>query len=139
MAERKEVKVGVQRGGGPPPGYRWTVLILNLAFDEAQDILNEDQYQHMALQIKELAREVDPTHSETASVDAVEDFHELRDKGGVLGNLNVRVFFYLDKPRSALVVLGVIKKQNDGPTPKGDKKRMARRLRKYVKGEFEGP
>jgi hypothetical protein len=132
----KNLKVGVQRGGGPPPGYKWTVWIADVAYHEARKFLNTDQYQHIAMQIKELAREDDPTHSEIASVDAIEDFHELRDKGGLLGGMNVRVFFYLDKPKKALVILGAIKKQNDGPTPKPDKIRIARRLRKYRNGEF---
>ncbi len=132
-----EVKIGVQRGGGPPPGYRWTVLVLDIAYSEARKFLNEDQYQHMAMQVKELAREHDPTHSSLVSVDAVDDFHELRDKGGILCGLNVRVFFFLDKRISALVVLGAIKKQNDGPTPIGDRKRMARRKRKYLQGDFD--
>jgi hypothetical protein len=135
----KEVKVGVEEGSGPPPGYRWTVLILDIAFEEAMNFLNEGQYQHMAMQVKDLARDVDPTHSRTASVDAVGDFHELRDKGGVLGGMNVRVFFYLDKSKTALVVLGAIKKQNDGPTPIGDRKRIDRRLRKYINGDYGGP
>ena len=72
----------------------------------------------------------------TNDVRPIEGFHELRDKGGILGNLNVRVFFTLQKSESALVVLGVIKKQNDGPTPAGDKIRMRRRMRKYVNGEY---
>lgn len=134
-----DVKVGVRRGRGPAPGYRWDVLILDIAYAEARKFLNDDQYQHVAMQVKELAREVDPTHSATASIDAVEDFHELRDKGGILGGLNVRVFFFLDKARHALVVLGAIKKPNDGPTPKPDKIRMARRKRRYLNGDFNGP
>jgi hypothetical protein len=138
MAER-EIKIGVQQGGGPRPGYRWAVHILDMAYDEARDFLNEDQYQHVAMQVKDLARDQDPTHSMTQSIDAIEDYHELRDKGGILGNLNVRVFFYLDRAKSALVILGATKKQNDGPTPPGDKIRMSRRLRKYLRGEFEGP
>jgi hypothetical protein len=133
----KKVKVGVQRGGGPHPGYRWSVLILDDAFKEAMDFLSDDQYQHLAMQFKELATERDPTHSPTASIDAIEDFHELRDKGGILGNLNVRVFFYLDKAERAIVVLGAIKKQNDGPTRIGDKVRMRRRLRRYRSGELD--
>jgi phage-related protein len=51
--------------------------------------------------------------------------------------MNVRVFFFVHKPRSAIVVLGAIKKQNDGPTPKGDKIRMARRMRMYLNGDFD--
>jgi hypothetical protein len=134
-----ELKVGVHKGDGPPPGYVWTVLMPNIAFAESRKFLNSEQYEHMAMQVKELARENDPTHSKTASVDAIEDFWELRDKGGVLGGINVRVFFLIDKTKQALVVLGAIKKQNDGPTPKGDKMRMARRKRKYLAGDFPGP
>jgi len=135
---KRGAKVGVRKGGGPPPGNRWEVLILDIAHGEAMDFLTEDQYQHLALQFRELAREVDPTHSVTASVDAIEDFHELREKGGILGGMNVRVFFFVHKPGSALVVLGAIKKQNDGPTPRGDKARMARRKRKYLSGDYDG-
>lgn len=135
----KELKVGVEQGGGPLPGYRWTVLILDSAHHEAMGFLSRDQYQHIAMQIKELAKEDDPTHSATASVDAVEGFHELRDKGGILAGMNVRVFFYLDKPKDSLVILGAIKKQNDGPTPVGDRRRMNRRRRKYINGDYSGP
>ena len=42
----KDVKVGVSRAGGPPPGYRWAVHILNEAFDEVMKFLNEDQHSH---------------------------------------------------------------------------------------------
>ncbi len=134
-----EIKIGVEAGGGPPPGYCWGVYILDCAFDEAMGFLSADQYQHVAMQFKELARETDPTHPKSASVDAVEDFHELRDKGGILGGMNVRVFFDVDKSKQVLVILGAIKKQNDGPTPMGDKRRMARRKRKYRNGEYSGP
>ncbi len=133
---KKQVKIGVRRGGGPPPGYRWAVQILDIAHGEAMKFLTEDQYKHLAAQVKELARQDDPTHSDTISVDAIEDYHELRDKGGILGGLNVRVFFCLDKRRSWLVILGAIKKQNDGPTPQPDKIRMARRKRKFFAGEY---
>jgi hypothetical protein len=134
---KKPIEIGVQQGGGPPPGYRWAVKILDIAHDEARQFPNDDQYGHMASQVRQLAREPDPTHSPTQSVDAIEDYHELRDKGGVLGGMNVRVFFFLDKPRSSLVALGAIRKQNDGPTPKGDKIRMGRRKRLYLEGHFE--
>lgn len=135
--DHKPIKIGVKQGGGPPPGYLWNVDILDIAFEEAIGFLTDDQYAHLADQFKILAGERDPTHSVTQSVDAIENFHELRDKGGVLGSLNVRVFFYLDKSRSAIMILGAIQKQNSGPTPLGDKKRMSRRLRKYLAGEYE--
>jgi hypothetical protein len=136
---KKDVKVGVHEGGGPPPGYRWSVHVLQAAFVEANKFLCQDQYQHVAQQIKELAREDDPSHSLTQSIDAIEDFFELKDKWGILRNINLRVFFHLDSDRSILLVLGAINKKNDGPTPRGDKIRMRNRLRRYKRGEFQGP
>jgi hypothetical protein len=97
------------------------------------------KYHHVVEQVQELAREMDPTHPETQTVAQVEDFFELKDKGGPLGNINVRVFFILDKPRVAIVVLGAIFKQNNGQTPFGDKKRIGRRKRKYLAGDYGQP
>lgn len=36
----------------------------------------------------------------------------------------------------AIVVIGAIFKQNAGHTPYGDKKRMSRRMRKYLAGDY---
>ena len=139
--KRKSIKVGVGEGQGMPPGYAWSVWILDMAFDEAMGFLNPQQYQHLALQMQDLATHDDPTHSLTLSVKAMagEDFHELRDQGGVLGGMNVRVFYGIDKDSRAIVVLGCIKKQNDGRTPQGDLIRMRRRWRKYKNGDFGKP
>ena len=129
---RKPVKVGVHEGAGPPPGYVWCVDILDQAHGEAVDFLNEAQYAHLSKQVRELAKEDDPTHSETVDVRPVEDFHEIRDKGGVLKRLNVRVFFFVHRPKRAIVVLGAINKQNDGPTPLHTLILMRRRKRLYL-------
>jgi len=133
-----DVLVGVHRGDGDPP-YRWNVVILDLAYQDAMSFLDESQYRHIAEQVQELARELTPTHSQTQRVEKVDDFYELKDKGGPLGNINVRVFFILDKPRVAIAVLGAISKQNNGPTPFGDRRRIARRVRKYLAGDYGVP
>jgi hypothetical protein len=138
---RKGIKIGVKEGEGAPPGYQWSVWILDLGFREAVEFLNPAQYSHLTMQFKDLALHDDPTHSQTLSIRDMspEDFYELRDKGGVLGKLNVRVFFGVDKASRAIVVLGGIPKQNDGPTPKGDIIRMRRRWRKYQNGDCGRP
>lgn len=139
----KAVKVGVRLGAGPESGYAWDVWILELALQDAK-FLDEAQYAHVADQVRQLARERDPSHSRLQSVDAVEGYWELREKGGPLGRINVRVFFYMDKRsigrrrHHAIVILGTIKKENNGPTPAGDRLRMRRRLRKYLAGDY-GP
>jgi hypothetical protein len=135
MAER-ELKVGVWKGDGPAPGYLWNIAIIDFVFDEAMKFLDEAQYHHLAEQFKDLARTEYPSYSLTVSVDAVEDFYELRDKGGILRNLNVRVFYYIDKRTQTIVVVGAILKKNDGPTPQTVKVRIRRRVRDYLAGHF---
>jgi hypothetical protein len=130
--DRKPVKVGVKEGDGPPPGYQWNVDILDQAFDEGSSFLNQDQYDHLASQVKELARQQDPTHSDTIDVRPIEGFYEIRDKGGVLRKINARVFFFVHKPSRKIVILGTIKKENNGPTPNGDRISMRRRKRLYL-------
>lgn len=128
----KPVKQGVVIGGGPSPGYRWNVQVLDRAHDEAMRFLDEEQYDHMAGQVRELALEDDPTHCPTVDVQPIEDFHEIRDKGGILKSLNVRIFFFVDRPTRTIVVLGAIKKENNGPTPDHHKITMRRRKRLYL-------
>jgi hypothetical protein len=60
----KNVKVGVHRGDSEP-SFNWNVLILDMAFEEAMGFLDEAQYQHVATQVQELARELDPTRPVT--------------------------------------------------------------------------
>ena len=134
---RKPVKVGVKVGGGPAPGYKWNVEILDVAYKEAMGFLDDDQYDHLANQVKELASGDDPTHSETISIDQIEEFHELRDWGGILHPFSVRVFFGVDKEKRSIVILGTLKKQNNGATPAGDKIVMRRRWRNCLKGEYD--
>jgi hypothetical protein len=136
---RKQLKVGVWEGGGPPPGYKYTVLYPDIAFDEAMKILTPDQYSHEAELFKDLAEHDDPTHSTTQRVEAVDEFWELKDKGGILGKINLRCFFYVDKTNSVLLVLGAIKKGNEDQPPKSVRIRMRRRLRKYLNGEWQLP
>jgi hypothetical protein len=133
----KDVKIGVREGQESEDGpYLWSVMVLDLAFREAMKFLDGDQYAYVADQVKALATEHDPTHSVLCSVDAIEDFHELREKHGPLGNINVRIFFFVHKPRKWIVVLGAIKKTNNGPTPLGARVTMRRRKRLFIAGTF---
>lgn len=133
--ERKEIKVGV-RQGGQPPAYLWNGYVLDVGYRDAEKLFSRSQYRHLVMQLQELAREADPSHSRTVDVRPIEDFYELRERGGVLANLNARVFFGIDKEARALVILGAINKQNNGPTPDGDRIRMRRRWRKYRNGDY---
>lgn len=132
---KQPLKIGVRAGAGDPP-FLWTVAVLQVAFDEALSFLGVDQYRRLARQFQELASQGDPTHSDTISLDKIEDFYELRDWGGILSPHNVRVFFGIDNALKRIVTLGVFNKRNDGSTPKGTVVTMRARWRKYRNGEF---
>lgn len=136
MPNPDKVKTLAVKGGGPPPGFAWNVKGLDLAEREARETLEPKHYRHIKFAFQELAREKTPSHTAVCDVKPIEDFFELRDCGGVLGNKNVRVFFGLDKDSSSIVILGTILKKNDGQTRQGDKIRMRRRWRKYKAGDF---
>lgn len=112
------------------------VGIIDFVFDEAVKLVGERGYDHLALQIKELALQDDPKHSDTIDVRPIEDFLALRDGGAPFGGANIRVFYGIDDERRSIIPLGVIKKQNNGHTPLGDKVRMRRRWRNYWRGEY---
>ena len=139
MPEKPEVKIGVNEGGGEPPGFIWSVWVLNSANSEIRKTFSAPAVEHLILQMEHLADEVSPSRSVTLSIDKIEEFYELRDKGGVLGNVNARIFFGIDHKEKAIVTIGGIKKQNNGKTPIGDVVRMRRRWRDYQKGIFGKP
>jgi hypothetical protein len=132
----KPVKVGVKVGGGPPPGFIWNVSFFGIALDEADQILTSDQKEHAKDLVRELAREEHPTHPRSVSVDQVEDFYEIRDKGGILGKINLRIFFSIEVDYKTILILAVVKKEADGQTPTWMKVRVRNRLRRFRKGDF---
>ncbi len=135
----KAMHVGLTAGAGPALGYTSSVCYLTVARDEAMRFLTEAQYAHVIDLMRALASEEDPRRPKTVEVEAIEDYFELKDKGGVLGNINLRVFFIVEdgRPRTVLV-LGAIKKEANGKTPEWAKIKVRNRLRRYRKGEY-GP
>ena len=133
---KKGIAIGAKVGGGRPPGYEWSVEYLSVAEDEARRFLNDAQYTHIVHQLQSLAREEDPTHPVTVAVAKVESFYELKEKGGPLGKINARVFFFVRQHSRAIVVLGAIKKEAEGQTPSATKRLMRRRMRKYSEGDY---
>ncbi len=132
----KSLKVGLREGAGAPPGYLWNVFYLSVARDEATGFLNDGQYAHAVDLLRALASEPDPGRAVIVAVEAVEDFYELKDKGGILGRINLRIFFTVLPKEKAILVLGAIKKEAEGQTPTWAKTRIRYRLRKFRGGDF---
>lgn len=107
----------------------WRLGYLEVAAEEGRKLLNDEQYDHAVDQFEALATEVDPTRSLTADVQAIDRFYELRDKGGILGKINLRVYFTVETARKIIVVLGVYKKEDEKQAPKWLIVKMRNRLR----------
>lgn len=105
----------------------WKLAYLDIAAKEGRKFLDDARYAHAVSLCEQLATEESPTMPHAIDVRAVEDFHELRDKGGVLGKINLRIFFVI-RDRT-IVVLGCFKKENEGQTPTYVKIRMRNRIR----------
>lgn len=108
---------------------KWTPAYLTAAETDARKFLNDLQYEHAVQQILSLCEEDDPSHPVLSDVRAVDEFFELRDKYGVLGKINLRVFFALFREQRTLVVLGAWKKEQEDQTPVRIVKRMKWRKR----------
>lgn len=74
MDRKKQLKVGVWIGDGPSPGYVWDVAVLDFSHREGLKSLNEDQFDHLRDQVRDLAMEGEPTQSPKSDVRAIEDF-----------------------------------------------------------------
>lgn len=91
----------------------WQLGYLEAAVKEARRYLDDDQYAHVVGLFDELASEDNPRASKSQSVRQVDDFFELREKGGILGNINFRVYFIVDDETKFIIVLGCDKKEGE--------------------------
>lgn len=112
----------------------WALAYLKVSAEEGHSFLTDLQYDHAVEQFEALALEQDPTHPKAAiSVQPHGEFMELRDKGGVLRKINLRVYFILiDRPTKTIVVIGAYKKEDEAQTPKHIVIKMRNRA-KYVR------
>jgi len=114
----------------------WPLKYVNIAAKDASKFLTDAQYAHALDLCRQLAAEKNPRYSDLLDVEAIEDFFELKDKGGVLGKINLRIYFAVfDGEEKSIVVLGCWKKETDGQVPRYIKARMRSRLR-FVKGKM---
>jgi hypothetical protein len=102
---------------------------LEAAEKDARNFLTEEQYAHSVQLFDELAYESDPTRSETQDVRKIHEFYELRDKGGILGKINLRVYFVVVEERRLILVLATYKKEDEDQVPPRIVIRVRNRLR----------
>jgi len=95
----------------------WGLGYLDVAEKDARRYLNDDQYAHVVELFDQLACEQNPRLSDTQDIRPIDQFFELRDKGGILGKINLRVYFAVFDEEKLLVALGCRKKEEEHQVP----------------------
>lgn len=116
-------------GVGDPP-LVWSLMFWPAAVAEAK-ILTAGQYWHVADQLMELGRSTDPSKCTTLNIAKIGNCWELKEKGGPLGKINLRVFFYVDDMNGTIIVLRVHKKEDEAQLRRSVVVRIERHLRQY--------
>lgn len=132
MPDEKSAGTFEHVGTSNPP-LLWTVKYWPPVIEDAS-FLNSQQYWHVADQISEIARETEPCRCPTAEIEKIGDFWELKDKGGPLGKINLRVFFLVNAALKEIVILGVHKKEDERQLRRSVVVRIERRMRHYFRG-----
>lgn len=100
------------------PGKLRRVAVLPHAVREAKEILNDGQYFHVVGIVKRLVHFGDHRELWDLRIEAIDSFFELKLKGGLLGNINLRVYFADLAANNEIVVLKTYKKEEDHKTPR---------------------
>jgi hypothetical protein len=109
------------------------VIYFKVASEEARKFLSKVQYAHLVDIVKRLDRFGLPSGTEDLRIERVEDFYELKEKGGIFGRINVRVYFAFFPEKRRVCVLGAIKKEAEGQIPFHVLATMRNRLRNAKK------
>lgn len=122
------IKAGVE------PSRALKIIPLSVAIKEARAFLNEAQYLHVVGLVRRLSEFGNEEAMSDMRIEKIaQSIWELKDKGGVLGKINLRVFFGHLTNRELIIVLGAIKKENQHSTPRHIVIRMHNRLRDYAR------
>jgi hypothetical protein len=94
------------------------------------------QYLHVSDFVCQLVGFGSRRYDPTLRIAPIEEFWELKEKGSVLGRINLRLYFAYLSDRNEVVILHAYKKEDDGATPKYVLIRVRNRLRMYLNGEL---
>ena len=110
------------------------VVVLGIAKKEGHKILSGPQYDHVVEILKRLVDFDNPEEIGDLDIRSIESFFELREKWGILGRINLRVYFGTIPEDRELVVAKAYKKEDDGPTPRHIVISVEERLEEYKAG-----
>lgn len=90
-----------------------TVVVLDWAKFEGLKILTEREYWYVVPFVRRLSEFGDLKSTADLDIKQINDFWELRLKGGFLGRKNIRIYFAFVAERHEVVVLMTYKKEED--------------------------
>ena len=114
-----------------------TIDVLGVAAKEGWEILTPGQYLHVKDLIKQLVGFGRREFESNLKIGPFGDYWELKDKGGTLGKINIRVYFAFESDLNKIVVLHTYKKEDDGQAPPHIKQKLNNRFRLYKQGHFK--
>ena len=133
MSREKRSAGGSENGPRAP----WqTVVVLPIVAKEGWDELTPGQYQHVKDLLKQLVGFGRREYESNLTIAPFGEFWELKEKGGVLGRKNIRVYFRFDSEANEVVVLHTYKKEDDGQAPPHIMIRLKNRWNLYKAGHF---
>jgi hypothetical protein len=104
---------------------------------EAREFLTIGQYVHVTDFVKQLVGFGRKDYDRTMRIEEIQGFWELKEKGSVLGKINLRVYFTYVSESNKIVILSAYKKEDDGAAPPHIILRLKERLRAYHRGDFD--
>jgi hypothetical protein len=116
----------------------WHVVLLDVVSTEARKLLNEEQFQHVLDEFLRMASHTNPLHCPGLSFTAVpgkngdDEFFIARDRGGLLTDLDLRIFFALETKARNLVVLGLLDIPHEARLSNAVAILMRYRLRRFL-------
>ena len=118
-------------------GDGWDIYVLKAAKNEGHKILNDTQYEHIVGVLKRLTAWENKQEIADLKIERIESFYELKDKGGVLGRLNLRVYFAALPENKDIIVLKTYKKEEDGACPRYIVINVEDRLENFLAGGLQ--
>jgi hypothetical protein len=114
-----------------------TVVVVGIAAKEGSGELSDGQYLHVKDLLKQLVGFGRREFESQLRIEKFGEFWELKEKGGVLGKKDIRVYFKEHVEKNEIVILSTYKKEDDGQVPGYIRIRLKSRWRMYLKGDFE--
>jgi len=113
-----------------------TVIVPTIVRREAREFLTIGQYVHVTDFVKQLTGFGSRRYDRTICIAPIDEFWELKEKGGMLGKINVRIYFAFLKESNEIAILHAYKKEDDAQVHPSVLLLVRQRCRRFVSGEL---